>query len=266
MPRRARQESPTQFYHLMIRGINKERIFESAKHKRFLIDMLGQESKEMDLEIGAYCIMDNHLHLVIKGELDEISIFFKKVNTRFAMRYNKDLKRVGHVFQGRYRSEIILNDGHLMQAIRYVHRNPINAGILSNIEKYKWSSYKEYVSETEQMLSKEIKLLVLDLAGGKNGIEKFHSDEDNILFLDTAEEVEKIKQKFVNNTIGNYCEINEIEISEVKNNGENLKELIELLLRCEQLTHREISDLLNVNRNLVHIVNRQKGPSLLPKM
>ena len=135
MPRKARDQSPTDFYHIMMRGINKERIFERKQNKEFLLHLLKKDQENLEVEIGAFCIMDNHAHLIIKGSINDISQFIKKINIKFAMRYNKNLERVGHVFQDRYRSENIYNDSHLMQAISYIHNNPVKAGI---IKKHIW--------------------------------------------------------------------------------------------------------------------------------
>lgn len=260
MARRAREESPTGFYHVMMRGVNREKIFQLEKHKKLLIKILKEEIKEVDVEIGAYCIMDNHVHLIIKSELADLSELLKKVNIKFAMRYNKNCDRVGHVFQGRYRSEIILNDIHLIQAIRYVHRNPVKAGIVSSIENYKWHTYKEYLSGSSSMISGKIKSLVLDIMGGKDGFEQFHLKKEIVIFLDTDEEVERNKQALANNIITDYCqEKGEIELSKIRDNQESLAGIVNILLKHKQFTHREIAKMLEIDRNLVHNINKNKN-------
>lgn len=256
MSRRAREESPTGFYHVMMRGVNKEKIFQLSKHKELLIEILKEELKEANVKMGAYCIMDNHVHIVIKSELIDLSKFLKKVNIKFAMRYNKNFDRVGHVFQGRYRSEIILNDMHLIQVVRYVHKNPVKAGIVSNIQKYKWSSYKDYLLQGSIMISDEIKSLVLDIVQGKKGFETFHSKDEILLFLDIDEEFEKNKDELANNLINNYCkEKGIIEASQIKNNQMDLEGIV-ILLRQKQFTNREVADLLEINRNTVNKINK----------
>lgn len=97
------------------------------------------------------------------------------------------------------------------------------------------------------------------MRGINKGIEKFHFEEESILFLDTDEEVEKIKHEIVNNIIKEYCSNNGIiEVSQIKNNPENLSNIIKILLKQGQFTHREIAETLVVNRNLVHLANKDK--------
>ena len=95
MPRRAREDSPTGFYHVMMRGVNREKIFQLEKHKKLLIEILKEKIEEVEVEIVAYCIMDNHVHIIIKSELADLSKLLKKINIKFAMSYNKDFDRVG---------------------------------------------------------------------------------------------------------------------------------------------------------------------------
>jgi REP element-mobilizing transposase RayT len=107
MPRAARQFSKTGFYHIMMRGINRERIFEKEAAKKEILHILAVKVRETDVGIYAYCVMDNHIHLVLKSEPQELAVFMKKLNGSFAMYYNREQRRVGHVFQDRYKSERI---------------------------------------------------------------------------------------------------------------------------------------------------------------
>ncbi|MDY0234978.1 MAG: transposase [Gudongella sp.] len=259
MPRKAREQSPTDFYHIMIRGINKEKIFEKKQHKEFLLEILKQSKENLDVEIGAYCIMNNHFHLIAKGDLSEVSQLLKKINIRFAMLYNKNLERVGHVFQDRFRSESIYNDNHLIQAISYIHNNPVKAGLTTKITDYKWSSYSEYFTKADSIISTDLKLLILDIVGGQKALEKFHANNQAVLFIDTEEDVEKLKQDIFDRVIKDYCEENGIiDASKIKNDSERMEDLVIKLLEQEVFPHREIARLLEINRNLVHSINNKK--------
>ncbi len=165
MPRIARMKSPADYYHIMMRGINKERIFIDQAHKKFMEELLETQLKENQASLVAYCIMDNHLHLVVKGELKDISTSLKKVNIRFAMRLDKEPNRVGHVFQDRYKSKIIHDDQHLLQAIRYVHNYPVKANRVNNPKEYQWSSYGCYVNKKVGILDKSYVEEILEIAG-----------------------------------------------------------------------------------------------------
>jgi putative transposase len=259
MPRKAREQSPTDFYHIMIRGINKEKIFDHKYNKEFLLNTLKKSKEDIDVEIGAYCIMNNHLHLIVKGELNEISQLLKSINIRFAMWYNKKFDRVGHVFQDRYRSENIYNDYHLMQAVSYVHNNPVKAGITSKVSDYKWSSYFEYFTTADSLISENIKSLIVDIAGSKKALAEFHGNDKTILFIDTKEDVEKLKQDIFDQTIKDFCDANGIiDASQIKGDSDRMENLILNLLERDIYSHREIARLLEVNRNLVHAINSKR--------
>lgn len=90
--------------------------------------------------------MDNHVHLIVKGEISNLSRAIKRLNISYAMKFNKKADRVGHVFQDRYRSEVIVDEPYLLHVTRYVHNNPIKAGIASHPWGYRWSSYQEYTN------------------------------------------------------------------------------------------------------------------------
>lgn len=255
MPRSAREASPTNCYHIMMRGINKDKIFIETRHKKLVEELMETLLRESGVEIISYCIMDNHLHLILKGELGDISFVLKKINTRFAMRINKELNRVGHVFQDRFKSEAIHNDQHLLQAIRYVHNNPVKAKMVANQKDYPWSSYRYYVGSDKGILEKDVVEEVLEIAGGIRSFTVFHNTEDFTEFLDTNEEIDNNRLDHAQSIISDFClDKGIIEIGRV-NQSEHLDELISILLSKSNLSHRKIAGLLEVNNNVVHSIS-----------
>lgn len=143
MPRHAREKSSTGIYHIMVRGINRQDIFHSEEdHQRYL-DILLKIKREEDVEIWGYCLMSNHLHLLIREET-ALSKIMKRVGSSYAYWYNWKYHRSGHLFQDRFKSEKIETDAYLMTVIRYIHQNPIKAGMVSKPEEYRWSSCRDY--------------------------------------------------------------------------------------------------------------------------
>lgn len=268
MPRKPREKSPTDHYHVMMRGINKERIFDNPKHKNFLLDLLETHIKENNIEILAYCIMNNHLHLVLQGDLTDISAALKKVNIRFAMRLNKDQDRVGHVFQDRYKSEVIYNDQHLLQAIKYVHNNPVKAKMTNKPEDYKWSSYRFYLGKGDKVISKESREIIIEIAGGYNRFVDFHQVNDYKEFIDTNEELENNRLEHAQGIISGFFKEHGIEeVDDSIRDLDLVEDLIEELLEKSRLSHRRIADMLQLNSNMVHGISgrmnadKQKEPS-----
>lgn len=202
MPRQARQKSEYGIYHIMIRGINKQQIFqENEDYQKFL--NVVKDCKEISgFKLFAYCLMGNHAHLLLKEEKENLDLIVKRIGSRYVYWYNTKYKRAGHLFQDRYKSEPINNDEHLLSAIRYIHQNPVKAGIAKSCESYKYSSYNSYRNNDGFIDSNEI-LKILPF----NEFVKFHCeletnshidfDESKIIRL-TDEDAKKVIEKISN--------------------------------------------------------------------
>ena len=161
MTRQPREKSATGYYHIMMRGINREFICRTVKEKHYFMDLLKEDLSPC---LVGYCLMDNHVHLLVNAQLDELSFVIKKVNVKYkyAMQYNYHNQRVGHLFQNRYKSETINTESYLIQVIRYIHNNPVKAGMIQKAEEYQWSSYKEYLGNTV-VVAEQHKAFILSL-------------------------------------------------------------------------------------------------------
>ncbi|WP_243441152.1 transposase [Dethiobacter alkaliphilus] len=133
----------------MIRGVNKTLIFLDEEDKRYFLQVLFKVQKISGFILFAYCIMDNHVHLVIKEGDELLPEIMKRINVRYATYFNKKYGRVGYLFQSRYRSETIETDSRLIECIRYVHNNPCKAYLVHQPDGYLWSSYRAYLEKEE---------------------------------------------------------------------------------------------------------------------
>ena len=142
--RLSRQCYNSKFFHVMIQGIRKEKIFEENYLKSIFIDYMKNAATKNKTKIVAYCVMNNHVHILIyTDDISWLSKMMHSLNTRYAMKYNKEKERCGFVFRNRYRCENILNIAYLKNCIRYIHNNPIKAGISNEQASYYYSSYRE---------------------------------------------------------------------------------------------------------------------------
>ncbi|MCK9267369.1 MAG: transposase, partial [Alkaliphilus sp.] len=151
------------------------------------------------ITVVAYCLMDNHVHLLLHSGLQEMSETFKWINIKFAGRYNHKYKRVGHVFQDRFKSEIIGTEEYLIQALRYIHNNPVKAKVVSDVSAYEWSSYNSYTSASGSnvLVDTTEKQIILGLFQGSiEQFEAFHLKEDDCEFLEIEEDLEKVAKAF----------------------------------------------------------------------
>ncbi len=141
MPRQPRRQSSTGYYHITNRGVGKARVFNDGNDHSFFIDCLRLAQRVCRFKVLAYCIMTTHFHIVIKCEGAVPTSLFQSIGARFSAYYHKRHKCSGQIFQGRFRSEAIETDRHLLSAIRYVWRNPVKAHLCSCLAAYPWSSY-----------------------------------------------------------------------------------------------------------------------------
>jgi len=250
MPRQAREVSPTGYYHIMMRGINRDSIYQSTGDKSYFIKTL---KKLEGLSIAAYCVMDNHVHIVLQAELAALMAAIRKLNLTYAMWYNSIHERVGHVYQNRYRSEIVTNDRHLLQVVRYVHNNPVKAGLAKEAKQYTWSSYREYL-EGADIISQEQKQFVLGLiSSGTAGFVAFHGEPDAHEHLDTEEDIAELRRNHAQSVIEKFCRTHGIvDRAALKRHPELMEELIIELLQRTHLSHRKIAAFLEVSANIVH--------------
>lgn len=162
MPRQAREKSSLGIYHVMLRGINKQNIFfceeDFVRMMTIIRDIPFEKEKTTGkvltnsvCTIYAYCILDNHLHLLIKEGDKSISDIMKVIEERYALYYNKKYERVGHLFQSRFPSEAVNDSAYFYTLLRYIHRNPVKALEAKYPEDYPYSSWNEYVGSKSNL-------------------------------------------------------------------------------------------------------------------
>ena len=158
MPRLNRSVYNGIICHHMVQGINRENIFGTKKEKEKYIKLVKQYYISFKIDIIAYCIMNNHAHFLLYSEnISNISLFMKQVNLNYAIYYNKKKKRVGYVFRNRFQTKPILSQEQLYLCINYIHKNPVKAKIVEEEKEYKYSSYKDYLNESEFLNQKIFK-------------------------------------------------------------------------------------------------------------
>ncbi|MBQ7761383.1 MAG: transposase [Clostridia bacterium] len=147
MSRQARTLSKTGTYHVMLRGINQQQIFQETEDYNKFIEIVKECKQTKDFNIYAYCLMGNHVHLLLKENEETIGQVIKRIASRFASWYNIKYQRVGHLFQDRFKSEPVETNEYFLTVLRYIHQNPVKANICEFVEEYKFSSYQEFIDE-----------------------------------------------------------------------------------------------------------------------
>lgn len=176
MPRIARQKSDSGIYHVMVRGINGRDIFlEQGDYLRYL-DTLEVIKERSGCLFHGYCLMSNHAHLLLQEGEEDVGQVMKRIGASYVRWFNTKYQRRGYLFQDRFRSEAVEDDAYFLTVLRYIHQNPQKAGIAASLAAYPWSSYREYISPTNKLISQE---LVLGMLGGISGFIKFSKESDD---------------------------------------------------------------------------------------
>ncbi len=216
MPRCPRNYLDTSFFHVMSQGINKSYIFKDEIDIKFYIKNMYEIKDKYNAKIIAYCIMNNHTHMLIETKTTEnLSKYMHCLNTRYGIYYNKKYKRTGYVFRDRYKAEGIYSEEQLHNCIKYIYDNPVKAGLCNNAKEYEFSNYRK-----------------IDTINNKEYV-----------FIDIEEDKKGLCEKLVNK----FLKGNKLNLEELKNNKKELRILIETL-RKHNISFRTISEIININR------------------
>ena len=172
MARPLRIEYPSAFYHVTSRGNEQKDIYKSRKDREKFLSYLESATERYGAIIHAYCLMNNHYHLLLETPAGNLSQIMRHINGAYTTYFNVKRKRAGHLFQGRYKAILIEADSYALELSRYIHLNPLRAGSIEKPEDYEWSSYRFYIG-----LAKAPSWLktgfVLDVFGGKDAEIKY---------------------------------------------------------------------------------------------
>ena len=181
-----RKTSSIGIYHVIYRGINKQCIFEEEEDYAVFMNILRKYQSECGYSLYAYCLMSNHMHLVIKPGSMPLGQVFQHVVPSFVNWYNIKYQRVGHLFQNRFMSVPIKNEVQLLTVIRYVHQNPVKAGLCDFPEEYKYSSFRDYFGNV--LIDKQLMLSLVSEEYFRN----LNREKNNDKCMDIDEETPRV--------------------------------------------------------------------------
>ena len=254
MPRRARKNLSTSFFHVITQGINKEYIFNKESYKKKYLKIVKEAKEQYEIDIVAYAIMSNHCHFLIYTEnIQNLSNFMKKVNEDYARYYNYMENRVGYVFRSRFLCEPITDRSYLLQCISYIHNNPVKAKIVNKCEDYKYSSYNDFIRITGFINKKIIEMIFGIQKLNINEFRELHTkrnkyvfEYENMLEENMKEIILEIEQKY-NKKWG-----------EIISSKENVKELVFIIKEKVKISNRELAKYLKIDRNKIDRMLKNK--------
>ena len=228
MPRKSRIYSESKIYHIILRGIDKQLIFCDDEDRIIFLNQLLITIEKFKYEIYAYCLMSNHVHLVLKIKDEVLAKAIQSIEIRYSKYFNQKYERTGHFFENRYKSKIVEDKQYFLDLCRYVHRNPEKASICST-KDYRWSSYHEYIGK-EKIINKKVLMHYCD-----NRIEQF---------------IKYTSENKKNSDDNNYAEYEILD----KVSDDELREMI-----LRRLEIKSIDDIAKLNINLQReIINNIK--------
>lgn len=246
MPRHARRKSTTGFYHILLRGVGRQNIFVDEEDKQRFFETIARYKQELHFELHAYCFMGNHVHLLMKDATDHLDQIMKKIAGSYAYYFNTKYERTGHLFQDRFGSEVIEDDTYYLTVLRYIHQNPVKAGI-SRMECYPYSSYGEYMGEPK-IIDKQF---AIDLLGDKDKLILFlHQEEQSCCLDDVVRNVitdtkakEILSKKY---HLKNFIVIQQLEPKK--------RDYLLQMLKKEGMSIRQLERLTGLNRGIIQRV------------
>lgn len=267
MPRQPRRKSRSGVYHCMLRGVNKQDIFFDKQDYLEFKNIIKKTKKVFFYKLYSYVLMPNHIHLEIKDERQKLSQIIHSMATSYANYFNKKYKRVGHLFENRFQSRNVENSYYMLNLVRYIHQNPIKAGI-SELDKYHWSSYSEYfekenLKEQESIVDTE-EILVMFSPEQDNAKKEFLKfNRKSLKFEDSIELLEyEMRNKLTDEEVIYFIkhEIGIDNIQEIQKYSMDYRdEIIQKIRKIKGITQPQIARVLGVTIRIVQKAYQKGG-------
>ena len=239
-----RKRSESNIYHVFSRGSGRQIIFEDDEDRLSFLRILENRMRDCPCRVFAYCLMDNHYHLVMGIEFKSLSRFMHGLNWKYARYYNERHESSGHLFESRFCSQAVDDDEYFLQAIRYVHRNPVEARLCRSCE-YPWSSYADYLESSGLTSTGK----VLDMFGSRDAFEAFHRHSGKESFVDDSVPIGRIDAetalKRARQALG------ETRLQELKSLNKPERDEYLALLRSKGISTSQIARMTGISRPTV---------------
>ncbi|MBD8071163.1 REP-associated tyrosine transposase [Bacillus sp. PS06] len=257
MPRVARVKSTSGMYHIMLRGANKQEIFHDDEDCVKFLDTLEKYKKMTKMNVYAWCLMDNHVHLLLKEGEEDISITMKRIGVSFVMYYNFKYLTTGHLFQDRFKSENVETTRYLLTVVRYIHQNPVKAGMVSRADEWRWSSCQGYYRQSNQAMNLLDDHVILEYFAPDRRVAIHRFKQYNELVNDDKclgnrdDERRRLSDEEARPIIKEM--LDGIEIAQVKSLPKLQRtKVLQKIKRIEVVSQRQAARILGISTNLIY--------------
>ncbi len=233
----------------MVQGINREDIFNTSKNKDYYLKYIDEVNKQNNIIIISYCIMTNHAHFLIKSDkIAELSDFMKKINTKYAIYYNRINNRVGYVFRDRFKLQEINSIEHFYRCVEYIHDNPIKAGLCNGQDEYKYSSFNAVYNSNRIQLYASLKDIIEESL--------LRAEQEQQMDFLEVEEYYKGKEDSIIEELLRKNNITKYQLLS-NENFEKLKNIIMILKDEYKISYRKMEKSLGISREKLRMINRK---------
>jgi putative transposase len=248
-------KSRSGIYHIMLRGANRQEIFHDDEDCLNFLDLIHKYKLITEMEIYSWCLMSNHVHLLLKEGNEDVSTTMKRIGVIYVSYYNWKYRTTGHLFQDRFKSESIENIRYLLTVVRYIHQNPVKAGMVKLVDEWRWSSCRQYYGthdERRKLLDADY---ILGMFSGDNILARERFIEFNEMVnqdqcLDHHLDKRRLTDEEAREAINNL--LNEIEIAQVKSlPGLQRNEILKKTKEIKGLSQRQTARILGVSKTLI---------------
>ena len=253
MPRLSRKFSYSKVYHIIVKGIDSQNIFYDDQDRKVFLKYLLETKKQFEYQIYAYCLMVNHVHLIIRVNDEFLSKAIQCLLVKYVSYFNKKYDRSGTLFQDRFKSKLVENQRYFLEVCKYVHRNPEKARICKT-EKYEWSSYLEYIKK-EKIIDKN--LLLHYFNDNINEFINFTTRNNDLSELDNFAEfemIERLTDEQVMDILVQKFRIKDIQ--QLPECFENIskEELEEKIIKIKKIKGTNITQIARITRKTRRII------------
>lgn len=247
MARKPRKYVQSEIYHIIIRGNNKQNIFCDNQDYNFILNRIKKYSKQLEIKVFAYCLMSNHVHILIGNANKNMSKFMLKLNTSYSRYFNLKYERSGHLFQGRYLSQPIENEASFKNVIRYILQNPQKIG-LSSFCDYPWNSFKETI-ESQSTYNIIDSNTVLSFFEKKSLFIKFTKQNNDDTYMEYEGKTIHNDNYYIKKMqeilkLHNLFELQKLDISYIKTKIR--------ILKNNNIPENRIARLIGISRKFIH--------------
>lgn len=268
MARKPRIEFEGAFYHVIVRGNQRQKIFKDKYDFLKYLEILGRYKRRYQYLIYCYVLMNNHVHLLVEVGKTPLSKILQGINQGYTMYFNRKYKTVGHLFQGRYKAILCDRDEYLLSLIKYIHLNPVRAKVAKTPDEYRWSSHHNYTLKTEKdsLIDTEqiLRMFSEDKANAKKLYKVYMSDESVVTkediystvdqgILGNEKFIEEVKEKY-DRELAQERRIKEYKLNEI---AKGVEKACEITLK--QIRQKSKSREVSLGRKLISLVASEYG-------